>query len=114
MVDSTSKAYDTNTLRSELLTWLVNIIIIIIRRRRRRRRRRNRDDLRRDENGFWNEVGILFELENQKLLKVNNDRQCGYQRLMKQKKAKHFNNAKIFSQYFYMPITKAAKELNIG
>ncbi|KAB2067866.1 hypothetical protein ERO13_A09G242400v2 [Gossypium hirsutum] len=61
------------------------------------------------ENGFWNELGTLFEPENQKFLK----------RLMREKKTKNFNNAKmlsreIISQYFYMPITKAAKELKVG
>ncbi|KAG8488294.1 hypothetical protein CXB51_016346 [Gossypium anomalum] len=30
------------------------------------------------KNGFWNEVGTLFELENQKFLKVNNGKHCGY------------------------------------
>ncbi|KAH1089107.1 hypothetical protein J1N35_016364 [Gossypium stocksii] len=70
------------------------------------------------ENSFWNELGILFEPENQKLLKVNNGRH-GEQRLMREKKNKNFNNAKmlsreIISQYFYMPITKAAKELKVG
>ncbi|PPR88903.1 hypothetical protein GOBAR_AA31789 [Gossypium barbadense] len=71
------------------------------------------------ENGFWNELGTLFEPENQKFLKVNNGRHSGEQRLMREKKTKNFNNAKmlsreIISQYFYMPITKAAKELKVG
>ncbi|XP_012483163.1 protein RKD2 [Gossypium raimondii] len=57
--------------------------------------------------------------ENQKFLKVNNGRHSGEQRLMREKKTKNFNNAKmlsreIISQYFYMPITKAAKELKVG
>ncbi|KAE8658296.1 Protein RKD1 [Hibiscus syriacus] len=70
-------------------------------------------------NGFWNEVGALFEPKNQKVLKVNN----GEEGLAKENKAKREKkcnpNAKmpskeVISQYFYMPITQAAKELNVG
>ncbi|KAK8684476.1 hypothetical protein V6N13_040503 [Hibiscus sabdariffa] len=74
-------------------------------------------------NGFWNELGALFEPENQKVLKVNNGDECGDQGLVKENKAKREKkcnpNAKmlskeVISQYFYMPITQAAKELNVG
>ncbi|KAK8584166.1 hypothetical protein V6N12_068414 [Hibiscus sabdariffa] len=64
-------------------------------------------------NGFWNELGALFETcNNQKLPKLNNGDQ--------QLKAKGCNNdtkmlsRKAISGYFYMPITRAAKELNVG
>ncbi|KAE8667920.1 hypothetical protein F3Y22_tig00112353pilonHSYRG00010 [Hibiscus syriacus] len=72
--------------------------------------------------GFWNELGALFEPKNQKLLKVDNGDRCGEQGLMKENKAKREKksnpNAKllskeVISQYFYMPITQAAKELNV-
>ncbi|KAK8618160.1 hypothetical protein V6N13_116030 [Hibiscus sabdariffa] len=63
--------------------------------------------------GFWNELGALFETcNNQKLPKLNNGDQ--------QLKAKGCNNdtrmlsRKAISGYFYMPITRAAKELNVG
>ncbi|KAE8668018.1 Protein RKD3 [Hibiscus syriacus] len=70
-------------------------------------------------NGFWNEVGALFEPKNQRVLKVNN----GEEGLINENKAKREKkcnpNAKmlskdVISQYFYMPITQAAKELNLG
>ncbi|GMJ14033.1 hypothetical protein HRI_005072500 [Hibiscus trionum] len=75
-------------------------------------------------NGFWNELGALFEPENQKILKVNNGDQCEDQGLVKEnkgnKREKKCNpntkllSKEVISQYFYMPITQAAKELNVG
>ncbi|GMJ05763.1 hypothetical protein HRI_004245500 [Hibiscus trionum] len=73
-------------------------------------------------NGFWDELGFLFEpmLETQdindeeQLVKVESvsggkkcrDEQCRIRaRLL---------SREVISQYFYMPITHAARELNVG
>ncbi|XVE54784.1 hypothetical protein DITRI_Ditri03aG0110000 [Diplodiscus trichospermus] len=72
-------------------------------------------------NGFWNELGSLFE-PNKQMLSHNDD---SGKELKEKKNAKRCReekcsstskmlSRKVISQYFYMPITQAAKELNVG
>ncbi|GLU12379.1 hypothetical protein SLE2022_290640 [Rubroshorea leprosula] len=80
--------------------------------------------------GFWGELGALFEPKKKTLFlcdkaedgdKLRQDEE--QQRKIKRCKSDDKNNnivsskmlsRKTISQYFYMPITQAAKELNIG
>ncbi|KAJ8773002.1 hypothetical protein K2173_028179 [Erythroxylum novogranatense] len=76
--------------------------------------------------GLWNELGSLFESKRPPLLLSNNEKTDT--ELREEKKAKRCreeksnNNSSItkvltrqtISRYFYMPITQAARELNVG
>ncbi|KAK5777052.1 hypothetical protein PVK06_045017 [Gossypium arboreum] len=74
-------------------------------------------------NGFWDELGLLFEPCNkQPMLKdedINGEEVMKKERVSSkrckedQRKAKLLSR-KVISQYFYMPIIQAAKELNVG
>ncbi|KAL4347457.1 hypothetical protein GQ457_17G017060 [Hibiscus cannabinus] len=62
-------------------------------------------------NGFWDELGLLLEPkpklkteEMKKVESVSGDKKCRARLLSR----------KVISQYFYMPITRAARELNVG
>ncbi|XVF54318.1 hypothetical protein PTKIN_Ptkin05aG0171500 [Pterospermum kingtungense] len=78
-------------------------------------------------NGFWNELAALFEPKRQMLLQSNNESDIGEGSKEDERKAKRCRedkcnsnstaktlSRKVISQYFYMPITQAAKELNVG
>ncbi|KAE8670760.1 Protein RKD2 [Hibiscus syriacus] len=79
-------------------------------------------------NGFWDELGFLFEPrkcdktmpeihdingEEQMMKKesVSGDKNCKEEQPKTRAK---LLSRKVISQYFYMPITQAAKELNVG
>ncbi|KAG4170891.1 hypothetical protein ERO13_A12G177800v2 [Gossypium hirsutum] len=74
-------------------------------------------------NGFWDELGLLFEPCNkQPMLKdedINGEEVMKKERVSSkrckedQRKAKLLSR-KVISQYFYMPIIQAAKKLNVG
>ncbi|PPS19935.1 hypothetical protein GOBAR_AA00649 [Gossypium barbadense] len=74
-------------------------------------------------NGFWDELGLLFEPCNkQPMLKdedINGEEVMKKERVSSkrckedERKAKLLSR-KVISQYFYMPIIQAAKELNVG
>ncbi|KAE8661767.1 Protein RKD1 [Hibiscus syriacus] len=77
-------------------------------------------------NGFWDELGFLFEPRKcDKPVDENHDMN-GEEQMMKKEivsgdnreeqcktRAKYLSR-KVISQYFYFPITQAAKELNVG
>ncbi|XVF09061.1 hypothetical protein REPUB_Repub07fG0058700 [Reevesia pubescens] len=78
-------------------------------------------------NGFWNELGALFEPCNKPMLSEGNkvENMSGDELKEERKSAKRCReekcnsttkmlSRKLISQYFYMPITQAAKELNVG
>ncbi|GAV60980.1 RWP-RK domain-containing protein, partial [Cephalotus follicularis] len=75
-----------------------------------------------NEVGVWNELGVLFEPHRPALMLCNNG-ETG-EEPKEERKAKRCREDKSFgskmltrktiSQYFYMPITQAAKELNVG
>ncbi|WRX18992.1 RWP-RK domain - like 5 [Theobroma cacao] len=67
-------------------------------------------------NGFWNELGALFkpngknedfgeELKEERRAKRCREEKCSSSTML---------SRKVISQYFYLPITQAAKELNVG
>ncbi|XP_022737328.1 protein RKD1-like [Durio zibethinus] len=83
-----------------------------------------------NSNGFWNELGALFEPCNDNKMRsqgnnivedmrgeelkeerINSAKRC---REAKCNSTTKMLSRKVISQYFYMPITQAAKELNIG
>ncbi|XWS60532.1 hypothetical protein CRYUN_Cryun07bG0044000 [Craigia yunnanensis] len=75
-------------------------------------------------NGFWNELGALFEPCNKQMLSQGN-KDSGEELKEERNTAKKcreekYNSTakmlsrKVIAQYFYMPITRAANELNIG
>ncbi|XP_062169127.1 protein RKD2-like [Alnus glutinosa] len=74
--------------------------------------------------GVWNEIGGGFEAENQALVLCNNGKkgmkEARVEGKMKRSREERCSSTssllskKAISQYFYMPITQAAKELNVG
>ena len=73
--------------------------------------------------GTWNETGsIQLEPENQTLLLCNNGEKSkepleeGKMKKCREERCSTSSmlSRKTISQYFYMPITQAAKELNVG
>ncbi|MBA0834788.1 hypothetical protein Goarm_007113 [Gossypium armourianum] len=78
-----------------------------------------------DGNGFWDELGLLFEPCNkQPMLKdedINGEGVMKKERVSSKRCKEDQRNIrakllsrKVISQYFYMPIIQAAKELNVG
>ncbi|MBA0744083.1 hypothetical protein Gogos_006720 [Gossypium gossypioides] len=76
-------------------------------------------------NGFWDELGLLFEPCNkQPMLKdedINGEGVMKKERVSSKRCKEDQRNIrakllsrKVISQYFYMPIIQAAKELNVG
>ncbi|XWS37345.1 hypothetical protein CRYUN_Cryun19dG0034900 [Craigia yunnanensis] len=74
-------------------------------------------------NDFWNELGALFEPNKQMLSQSNNENngeELKEERKVKRRREEKCNSTtkmlsrKVISQYFYMPITQAAKELDVG
>lgn len=65
--------------------------------------------------GVWNEIDAGFEAENQGLVLCNNGKKGKMKRCREERcSSSSLLSKKAISQYFYMPITQAAKELNVG
>ncbi|GMJ00005.1 hypothetical protein HRI_003669700 [Hibiscus trionum] len=77
-----------------------------------------------NDNGFWDELGFLFEprkhelpeLENGEEQTAKKERDSGSKKCRDEQCKIRANllSRKVISQYFYMPISQAAKELNVG
>ncbi|KAA8542437.1 hypothetical protein F0562_023427 [Nyssa sinensis] len=78
-----------------------------------------------NEFGVWNEVVAEFEPDqNKPLLLCDNNGEIDHEETVEEKKVRRCReegscsskmlSRKTISQYFYMPITQAAKELNVG
>ncbi|XP_059443154.1 protein RKD2-like [Corylus avellana] len=69
--------------------------------------------------GVWNEIGGGIETDQSQALVLCNNGKKGtkedrVERKMKRCSSSNMLSKKAISQYFYMPITQAAKELNVG
>ncbi|KAE8124027.1 hypothetical protein FH972_018939 [Carpinus fangiana] len=69
--------------------------------------------------GVWNEIGGGFEADQSRALVLCNNGKKGMkedrvERKMKRCSSSSMLSKQAISQYFYMPITQAAKELNVG
>jgi len=71
----------------------------------------------------WNEVDAVFDSEVGFLFRKNVERGGGLEEMMENKQGREERtnssssrmlSRKTISQYFYMPITQAARELNVG
>ncbi|ESW27302.1 hypothetical protein PHAVU_003G189900 [Phaseolus vulgaris] len=71
----------------------------------------------------WNEVDAVFDTEVGFLFRKNEERGGGLEEMMENKQGREERtnssssrmlSRKTISQYFYMPITQAARELNVG